>query len=258
MKGILRLLGVVLSCLWTVPAGALADCAAIDDPIDTDRPDTPDDSATVPPGSLQIENGIGLSRGGGVTSLDLPETRLRLGLHSCTEILVDLPDYVRSIGRGVRGATDIAPGFKHQFEELPEPVQLWVAAGVALPTGDQRIAGRGALPYLQIPASVDLSEALTLAAQYRITFHPGDVETAPEHQASLDLEADLTDALGLFLEYTGTYRHGAAPSNTADFGATYRLEEKRQIDVLIGTGLNRAAPDWYVSIGYSLRFDRLF
>jgi hypothetical protein len=97
-----------------------------------------------------------------------------------------------------------------------------------------------------------------LAAQYVVTFHPGDVETAPEHQASLDLEADLSDDLGLFVEYTGTYRPGEVPDNVADVGVTYRLTPRRQVDFLIGKGLNNAAPDWYFAVGYSLRFDQLF
>ena len=135
---------------------------------------------------------------------------------------------------------------------------LWAVAGVALPTGAQAIAGRGAQPYIQVPASVDLWEGTTLAAQYVATFHPGDVETAPEHQASLDLEVDVSETFGLFLEYTGTYRHGETPVNTADLGATWRLDQTHQVDFLVGRGLNAAAPDWYFSIGYSLRFDRLF
>lgn len=260
MQGVSRLFIAALFCaVLAFPGAARADCATLADPIDTDRPDSPDDSPPVPPGSLQIENGVGVSRGGGVTSVDLPETRLRYGLRSCTELLIDLPDYSHAIGHGgVRGASDIAPGLKHQFEGLPEPFQLWLAVGVALPTGDQSIAGRGAQPYFQIPASVDLGQGLTLAAQYIATFHPGDVDSATEHQASLDLEADISDDLGLFLEYTGTYRRGDSPSNTADIGATYRLSQTRQIDFMVGTGLNRAAPDWYFTIGYSLRFDRLF
>lgn len=258
MKGILRLMGAVLLCALLAPAAALAECATIADPIDTDRPDTPDDSPTVPPGSLQIENGVGVSRSGGVTSLDLPETRIRLGLSACTELLVDLPDYSRVLGHGTHGFADIAPGIKHQVEDLPEPFQLWLAAGIALPTGNQQIAGRGAQPYIQVPASVDLTEGLTVAVQYLATFHPGDVDGSTEHQASLDLEADITEELGLFVEYTGTYRHGSAPSNTADIGATYRLTDTRAVDVMVGKGLNAAAPDWYFTIGYSLRFDQLF
>lgn len=259
MKGISRILRVLLLCSAVAPAAGWAACATIADPIDTDRPDSPDDSPTVPPGSLQFENGVGLSRGGGTTSLDLPETRLRLGLTSCTELLLDLPNYSHALGHGPRGLGDIAPGFKHQFDGLlPDPFQLWLAGGVALPTGDQRIAGRGAQPYVQLPASVDLTDQLTLAAQYVVTFHPGDVETAPEHQASLDLELDLSGDLGLFAEYVGTYRRGEQPANSADLGFTYRLTPARQIDLLVGKGLNAAAPDWYFSIGYSFRFDGLF
>ncbi len=253
-----RLFCATMLFLAVLPMTARADCATIADPIDTDRPDSPDDSATVPEGSVQIENGVGLSRSAGVTSLDLPETRLRFGVQSCTEFLIDLPDYNRSLGHGIRGASDIAPGIKHQVEGLPDPWQLWAAVGVALPTGDAQIAGRGAQPYVQIPASVDLWEGLTLGAQYLATFHPGDIDSATEHQASLDFEADISEELGLFLEYTGTYRHGAAPSNTADLGATIRVAPDRQVDFLVGTGLNRAAPDWYFTVGYSFRFDRIF
>jgi hypothetical protein len=258
MKGISRLCGVVLLCLADFPTVARAECATIAEPIDTDRPDSPDDSPTVPPGSLQIETGVGASRGGGVTSADMPETRLRLGIQSCTEFLIDLPDYTRALGQGTRGFTDIAPGIKHQIDGLPEEIDLWIAGGVALPTGNQRIAGRGAQPYIQVPASLDLTEKLTLAVQYVATFHPGDGDSSTDHQASLDLEADVTEELGLFVEYTGTYRHGSAPSNTADLGATYRLTQTRQVDFLVGKGLNGAAPDWYFTIGYSLRFDQLF
>lgn len=258
MKGLSRLFVILALAAAVPPAAARADCSTIADPIDTDRPDSPDDSATVPVGSLQIENGVGVSRGGGATSLDLPETRLRLGVQSCTEVLVGLPDYTRSNGQGAHGPGDLAAGIKHQVEDLPEPFQLWAEIGVALPTGARNIGGRGVQPYVQIPASVDLWEGATLAAQYVATFHPDDVETAPEHEASLDLEVDVSDRFGLFLEYTGTYRHGESPVNTADLGATYRLDQTRQVDFLVGRGLNAAAPDWYFSIGYSLRFDRLF
>jgi len=31
-----------------------------------------------------------------------------------------------------------------------------------------------------------------------------------------------------------------------------------QIDVKLGAGLNSASPDWYMTVGYSVRFDRVF
>jgi hypothetical protein len=258
MKDLSRSFPVLALLAVLLPAAARADCSTIDDPIDTDRPSSPDDSPTVPVGSLQIESGVGVARGGGVTSLDLPQSRLRLGVRSCTEFLVGLPDYTRSTGGGARGIGDLAAGIKHQFEDLPEPFQLWAEFGLALPTGARNISGRGALPYIEIPASVDLEEGLTLAAQYVATFHPGDVQTATEHGVSLDLAADISESVGLFVEYNGTYRPGERPQNTADLGGTYSLDNTHQLDFLVGKGLNAAAPAWYVSIGYSLRFDQLF
>src|SRR5579859_6329478 len=131
MAGAVRCLAAAAALLFLLAGPASADCSTVDDPIDTDRPDSPDDSPPVPPGSLQIENGLGLSRNNAMTGFDLPETRLRYGLRSCTELLIDLPDYSHAIGHGgVRGVSDIAPGLKHQFEGLPEPFQLWAAFGV--------------------------------------------------------------------------------------------------------------------------------
>jgi hypothetical protein len=43
-----------------------------------------------------------------------------------------------------------------------------------------------------------------------------------------------------------------------NFGGSYRLTQTQQIDFHAGFGLNRNSPDYFVGIGYSMRFDHLW
>lgn len=251
LKGI-----VILAALTgAVQTGAWADCPTAEDGIATDRPTGPNSSAVVPPGSVQAENGVGAAHARDNTAYDLPETRLRFGLGSCTEFLVDLPDYTH--GRGISGATDLAPGFKHQFSDLPQGLTLWTSAGVGLPSGDRKLSGKGPAPYVQVPATYDLGDGLSINGMYSVTFHPGESGNDPQNQSSVYLDRTVSDSSDLFVEYVNLYQHGAASQNAVDFGGSWRYAALRQLDFKLGFGVNRAAPDWYFSIGYSLRFDHI-
>src|ERR1700742_5277664 len=62
--------------------------------IATDRPDVTNSSLVVPVGSLQGENGINTTGHAADKTFDGTNSRLRLGVAPCLEILVDLPNYV--------------------------------------------------------------------------------------------------------------------------------------------------------------------
>src|SRR5579871_2095348 len=100
---------------WTAfLAGALASsrtfaadaqgCTQPSNPIETDRPDTTNSSIVVPVGSLQNENGINVSRRDGADIFDGTNSRWRLGIAPCFEVLVDVPNYVGTLrGTGASG-----------------------------------------------------------------------------------------------------------------------------------------------------------
>ncbi len=255
MAALFRRAVLAVALCGAVPGVAVADCLTAEDGIATDRPTGPNSSATVPQGSVQFENGFGAAHAEGSTSYDLPETRVRFGAFSCTEFLVDLPDYTHM--RGFSGATDISPAMKHQFQDLPEGLTLWTTLGVALPTGDKRLSGRGPAPYIQLPASYDLGSGLSLNGMYSITVHPSDPGNEPMNQSSIYLDKSVTGSTDVFVEYVNSYQPGMATQNSVDFGGSWRYETLRQIDLKMGFGVNRAAPDWYFTIGYSLRFDHI-
>lgn len=249
--------GTLLIAMLNTPA-ARADCPSPDDPIVTDRPSVANSSSAVPEGSLQFENGISFDGEREGTIFDLPETRARLGVTACTEFLVDLPDYTRAERTGgVDGVTNIGPAIKHQFQGLPDGLTLSGTIGTFLGTGDKAIAGRGPAPYAQLPWSYDLGQNWSINGMYSATFHPRDPDTNPSLQTSVYLDRTVSDKSDVFVEYINDYQGGAATLNRFDVGATYRFSPTRQVDLKLGAGVNSASPDWYVTVGYSFRFDRL-
>jgi hypothetical protein len=92
-------LAIVLLMLFVYHStiAAKADsCPGIGDEIATDRPDVTNSSVVVPPGSLQIENGVNFSMRAGSRFVDGTNTRLRAGIANCLEFLVDTPTYLQT------------------------------------------------------------------------------------------------------------------------------------------------------------------
>jgi hypothetical protein len=114
---------------WCGPAIAADECPQESTPIATDRPDVTNSSAVVPVGSLQNENGLNVSGRGSADILDGSNSRWRLGIAPCLEVLVDLPNYTDTLrGTGRSGFSDVAPAVKWQISPLPGKVDLSVTA----------------------------------------------------------------------------------------------------------------------------------
>src|SRR5258708_16133318 len=106
------LLAGLLSAFASLAAvEARADaCPTAKDEIATDRPDVTNSSIVVPTGSLQSENGVNISARDGGRTIDGTNTRRRLGVAPCPELLVDVPHYFANIP---------APGNSRFFDGSP-------------------------------------------------------------------------------------------------------------------------------------------
>jgi Putative MetA-pathway of phenol degradation len=250
--------GVGACVLGTV--GARADgCPTAKDEIVTDRPDVTNSSLVVPVGSLQSENGVNFSTRGVGQIIDGTNTRWRLGIASCLEVLVDLPTYSTTVrGSGSSGFSDVSPAIKWQVSPLPGKVDASLVFGVGLPTGTVEIAGRGAQPYLQIPWSWELHDGWGVSGMLTEFFRPSDVVIRRTTEATFAIEKNVTGKMSLFVEYVGDYPETARPSQLLNSGGLYRLSPTQQVDFHVAFGLNRNAPSYIVGVGYSFRFDGLF
>ena len=234
-------------------------CPTAKDEIATDRPDVTNSSLVVPVGSLQSENGVNFSARDGGRTIDGTNTRWRLGVAPCLEVLLDLPTYFANVREpGSSGFSDVAPAIKWQVSPIPGKVDLSLVFGVALPTGAVEIAGRGAQPYLQMPWSWELHDGWGLSGMLTEFFRPSELTTRRITQATFVIEKKVTERASLFVEYVGDYPENAGPSQLLNSGGLYRLSPTQQVDFHVAFGLNHNAPSTIVGVGYSFRFDGLF
>jgi hypothetical protein len=257
-----RLGGLLLAASWCGAAAtaAYADgCPDASQDIVTDRPSVTNSSVVVPAGSLQMENGINWTAHPGQDALDGPNTRLRFGLGGCTEMLVDTPDYAGGVsGHGPSGFSDVAPAIKHQLTGLPLGLNASLTAGLAFPTGARLISGTGYNPYLQLPWTKDLGDGWTAGGMFSSTWLTGQPQSTTVFQPSVLIDRQIGEHADVFAEYIGDYLTRGLPAQAMNFGGSYRLTQTQQIDFHAGFGMNRNSPDYFVGVGYSLRFDHLW
>jgi len=252
--------------VWAFTAIPVADaraegenCPTPKDEIATDRPDVTNSSVVVPFGSFQSENGINTYSRDGGREIDGTNTRWRLGIAPCLEIFVDLPTYFANIkAPGSSGWTDVAPAVKWQISPVPGKIDLSVTAGIFLPTGNARIAGSGAQPYVQLPWSWELHDGWGLSGMFTEFFRPAELTTKRVTETTFVIEKKLTEKFSLFTEYVGDYPEGAGPIILLNSGGLYRLTPTQQVDFHFAFGLNHNSPSYTLGVGYSFRIDRLF
>jgi hypothetical protein len=256
MRGVIFLLTMVS----IAPAGAWADtCPTAKDAIATDRPDVTNSSLVVPFGSFQSENGVNFSNRDGSLVVDGTNTRWRIGIAPCLEMLLDLPIYFGTLqGSRASGFSDVAPAIKWQISPLPGKVDLSLVFGAAVPTGTAEIAGAGVQPYLQMPWSWELYDGWGLSGMLTEFFRPFDLTTKGITETTFVIEKKVSERASIFVEYVGDYPQNGSPSQLMNSGGLYRLSPTQQVDFHVAFGLNHNAPSYIVGIGYSFRIDGLF
>ena len=258
-RRILQIYGLLAFAIFGAVDAHADSCPTAKDEIATDRPDVTNSSLVVPVGSFQSENGINVSARDGGRTIDGTNTRWRLGVAPCLELLVDLPSYSGTIrGPGNSGFSDIAPAVKWQISPVPGKIDLSLVFGMALPTGAVGIAGPGAQPYLQMPWSVELHDGWGVSGMLTEFFRPADPTSKQITETTFSIEKKVTEKSSLFVEYVGDYPVNAGPSLMLNSGGVYRLSKTQQVDFHVAFGLNHNAPNYIVGVGYSFRFDGLF
>jgi hypothetical protein len=252
---------LVLFALTSFSASAAASegCPTSKNEIATDRPDVTNSSLVVPTGSFQSENGINLSGRNGATVFDGTNSRLRLGIAPCLEVLVDVPDYFAVLsGDGDSGATNVTPAIKWQISPVPGKIDLSAVVGAGLPTGTPSIVGRGVEPYLQFPWSWKLGGGWSVVGMDTAFFFPSEPVNKLTIETTVSFEKEIGEHADVFIEYVGDYSdHGPSPI-FLNSGGSYRLTKTEQIDFHLAVGLDKAAPEYIFGLGYSFRVDGLF
>jgi len=249
--------------LWIalLPASALlngqASGVADSGPIVTDRPAVTASSLVVPQGCLQFENGVQVTDSAGRNTFDGPETLIRFGIASRTELRFTAPDYyypVASAGANASGFGDTALGVKQQLSHTSGGFDLSAIVYVSFPSGAQAISSHGYDPALQAPWSQKLSANWTAAGMLSIYGATQGGSRNATGEFTLLVDRQLTAPWDAFLEYAGDFPQRGGPRHLLHFGTAYKLAPRHQLDFHLGVGLSSAAPDHFVAVGYSFVF----
>jgi Putative MetA-pathway of phenol degradation len=160
----------VAALIASTSASAADTCPTSASEIDTDRPDTTDSSRVVPYGSLQAENGVDWTVRQRSDVVSGTESRLRLGVAQCTEVLADVPTYFYSLnGRASSGFSDLIVSVKRELL-VPFGFHLSAIGGLGFPTGASKISNHGYDPYIQFPWSRRLTDEWSLHGMFTVTW----------------------------------------------------------------------------------------
>jgi hypothetical protein len=202
-----------------------------------------------------LENGVDWSASHGSNGIDGPNSRLRIGVAQCGEVLIDIPTYSSPLGGAVSGFSNVAVSIKRQLP-MPLGFDLSATAGLGLPSGSAAIAGRGYQPYIQFPWSHELGDGWAVAGMLTVSWFTDDSVRNPTIEPTISLERALGPAADGFVEFVADFDH-QHPAEIVDTGAAWRFTERQQFDFHAGFGLNRSSVDHFFGIGYSIRLDHL-
>jgi hypothetical protein len=243
------------SRIWLCAAAIAAAAAVVParaDDIVPDRPGFCEAASVVPRGRFQVEAGSAWTRVDADSSvLDLPEVVLRVGVGASLELRVQASDWLRVRSEGTdSGWSDTAVGLRWQLAAGSH--DLSVRGVVYLPIGsgewtDNKVDPEGAVSWAHELGGGWSTSATVSARRFTSV-------TTTIFSPSLSVEHSLGPHASTFLEYGANVADGHSPLNLVDHGYTWLPNSDTQVDVSIGLGLSSAAPDFFVSVGFSRRF----
>jgi len=222
-------------------------------PINTDRPAVTASSVVVPQGSLQVENGFAFTVTQGQNLYDGPETLLRFGLASKTELRLYVPDYFAYTGMS-SGFGDIAIGLKQQLGPT-HGFDVSLILFLSMPSGAEAISSHGYDPAVQLPWSRSLSRGWTAAGMLSVYFPTQGARRNVTGETTFLLDRQLARHWDAFAEYAGDFPEQGGPRHLLHFGAAWKVTNQQQLDLHGAVGLSRATLDHFIGIGYSFRFN---
>lgn len=243
--------------------------------IATDRPSFSDTAGIAPVGHLQLETGYTFTfRDRDDTEVDrhnAPELLARVGLiQDRLEFRASTSGYqwvmTHEAGQdtSTEGFSDVAVGLKLKLCDQDHGVpRLAFEAVTTVGAGSRDISTRHAEPTIKLIWSYDLEQVwgdrwkgVGIGGNLNLAYPTTDGDRFIQLAGSVCVTYALTDKTGLFAEYyvVGPASKGADAAHSVDFGISYLLDPRVQLDARIGCGLNNEADNMFVGTGISFLF----
>jgi hypothetical protein len=236
--------------------------------MNTDRPDTTESPITVDAGHFQLEMSFfdfnqDLDRGTRANTWSFGQVNLKAGLTNWADLQLVFNTYTEDrlttggLTRGLYGFSDVMFRFKmNVWGNDGGDTALGIMPYITIPTGTQHSARRAAGGVI-VPFAMTLTERLSLGAMVEADFVPEAAGSGYDLQwlHTIALGISLTDQLGMYLEGVGVAGGGGFDYEASfNCGFTYAVTDDLVLDTGVRIGLNRAAQDFGIFTGISVRF----
>lgn len=226
--------------------------------MSTDRPDTTESPQTVDAGHFQIEASFfDYSRDSGADTWVFGQLNLKAGVTRNSDVQLVLETWTDGDGDEPRsGFGDLTLRWKQNLRGNDGGItSLALMPYVTVPTGTKVSAGEwqgGLIAPLGITVSDRVYIGLMTEVDVVHDEDSGDHEVEWLNSATLSL--GLTEKTGVYLELVGISGADTDFQALFDTGITYAVSENLILDAGVRIGLNRAAEDFGVFTGMSIRF----
>jgi hypothetical protein len=260
----------LLLCGLTMAQGATAQSGRLF-PLEVDRPGEANPPTVLVPGTFQIETGLRFEAetdddDPDRRTLTVPDALLRLGVVERAELRLAAAGLLYEFRDG---ADDRALG---SDLDLSGKALLWkqraflpatgVELGLSFPVGSKAETSGGFDPWLDALFQWEVREWAAIVANLGFsapTQGSDDDRRIFELEPKLSLERQLTPRLAVFFEYYGAIKtRGLRDEHSLDGGFALRVGQSMMLDLSGGGGLNRAAQDWFVALGFTVRLRDLW
>ncbi len=225
----------------------------------TDRPTQSESPVIVPAGFFQVETGfIHEFVTSDITNTFYNTTLLRYGLIKGLEIRLGM-DYLKNVEQWnentefiTRGTTPVFISSKiHIAREQGIWPEVAFCAGLGIPK-----TGAGVFMTSYLAPSLKVIASHTIGSNFSLGYNivaAWDGETAqPTGIYTVSLGMSVSEGIGIFIENYAYFRKGFFDFRS-DAGITWLLKKNLQVDLSGGLGLNKKAPNGFISCGISWR-----
>jgi len=244
--------------------------------ISTDRPSFSDSTGIQPVWTVNLETGLTYTYRDRddvrTDKINGPEFLARLGvIEDRLELRLITSGYVWSqtdTGGDTEtsdGLSDVLLGFKVKVNDQCKWIpRIAIGAQTSIGIGSDDVSTQVAEPTLKFIWSYDLGLAfgeswkgLTLGGNANIAWPTTDGDHFAQGQGSIYLSFPIVDGVTGFAEYFvygPTNKDDNDAAHSLDFGVTYLLNRRIQLDARVGFGLNNAADNAFAGVGISFLF----
>jgi hypothetical protein len=227
----------------------------------TDRPDQTESATLISVKGLQIESGFSFEKyNSEINNTTYNSTLVRYGLFEKMELrlgLAYLGTDVSLLGASFNesGFAPILVGAKFYLREEGDgmPKLAFMSTFTIPKSGSKAFENKYLGADFRVTGEYSLNDAMSFGANLGVAWSGAESGNYATGIYTAVIGLSLSEKLGVFAELYGFLPKEGKNDHRWDAGLTYAVNEDLQLDFSTGVGLSKVSPDFFISLGLSIR-----